>query len=96
MARKDNSDSVKPGFGIDGAKGEKFTRQHAGNPWAPPRLSDELSPAADRKAKHASDDDAGLRQKRFTVSNFDDTTYSIDADVEANLGPSGAITKRGE
>ena len=96
MARKINSDSVKPGCGIDRTLGESFTRQHKGDPWNPPKLTDEVSPAADRKAKHSSNDDAGLRRVGMDSGTASYAARDIFNDVEENLGPSGAIKRRGE
>lgn len=57
---KVNSDKVHKGMGIDGDKGENFTRQHNCDPWNPPELTDGLS---DGKGKYTSNDVSFLNRK---------------------------------
>jgi hypothetical protein len=79
------NDSVKPGCGIDGSEGENFTRQHNSDLWNPPKLTDGLS---DGRGRY-TDNQKILREKKYSAPNFDDSTYNIDAAVEANQPDSG-------
>jgi hypothetical protein len=60
MIRKRN-DSVKSGCGIDGSKGENFSRQYDVDPWNPPKMGGEdINP---KGTGRYTSNDPGLRNK---------------------------------
>jgi hypothetical protein len=59
FARK-RDDSVKPGCGIDGKGGERFTKEHVSSPWSPPATGDKIMPGGGRY----TDNKSGLRNKQ--------------------------------
>ena len=59
MKRRYN-DSVKPGCGIDGSKGENFTKNRQ-DPWSPPKMGGEdISPRGNGRY---TNNNPGLRNK---------------------------------
>ena len=82
-ARKRN-DSIKPGMGIDGTKGESFTRQHNSTSWNPPDPSDKIMPSGGRY----TDNRSGLRnlpsEEVRAGNNQAGVGRDISGDVEKN------------
>jgi hypothetical protein len=80
FARK-RDDSIKPGCGIDGTKGENFTKEHVSSPWSPPATGDKIMPSGGRYTNNES----GLRNKQpDDVSNT--PARDILDNVERNSG----------
>jgi hypothetical protein len=69
MSIRKRNDSVKPGCGIDGRKGEDFTRQNRGDPWNPPHIPGEgINPKG-----HGvyTNDNPPLRRSKTDPENYD-------------------------
>jgi hypothetical protein len=80
FARK-RDDSVKDGCGIDGTRGQDFTKKHASSPWSPPATGDKIMPGGGRYTNNES----GLRNKKpDDVSNT--PARDIFDNVEKNSG----------
>jgi hypothetical protein len=80
FARK-RDDSVKAGCGIDGQKGERFTKEHVSSTWNPPNPGDKIS----KPGGAYTNNESGLRNKQpDDVSNT--PARDLWDDVEKNSG----------
>ena len=73
MKRKSIATTVRQGMGIDGGKAPRQvhppSKLNRSDPWNPPVLSDgdEGLSVADKKAKHTSNEDAGLAPRQDAI-----------------------------
>ena len=85
LSRKLN-DSVKPGVGIDGAKGEDFARKSTASPWAdnPPRKAGGRSISARTK-----NDDNGASRGAVGIDGREgeDILRRVEVDFETSSAP---------
>ena len=99
MSIRKRDDSVKPGRGIDGAKGENFTKQYRGDPLTvrPDCAASERSYSrldrdngGDKWAEIGLSQTNGMRNRRDFGYRAD--TRDIFDDVQANDGPRGGAS----
>jgi hypothetical protein len=94
MSIRKRNDSVKPGRGIDGRKGEDFTRQNRGDPWSPPKIPGwGINPKG-----HGvyTNDNPPLRRSKTDPENY--AKVDIWDEVEGQSSDSGnrAVKSRGQ
>jgi hypothetical protein len=90
--RRVRNDSVKPGMGIDGRKGERFTKEYAKSPWAPGDM-EKINP---RGAGVYGRDERVLRNKQPYEATAD--SYDVFDAVEGQSSDSTnrAVKSRGQ
>jgi hypothetical protein len=90
IRKRDNS--VKDGCGIDGSKGQRFTKEYADSPWSPPEM-ERINP---KGAGKYTNDDSGLRNRRPYEATAD--SYDVFDEVEGQSSDSGnrAVKSRGQ
>ena len=92
MTIRKRDDSVKPGMGIDGRKGERFTKEYASSPWSPPEM-EKINPKG--AGKYTSDERV-LRNKQPYEAGAD--SYDVWDSVEGQSSDSTnrAVKSRGQ